>query len=420
MEPGVHGALAPAEFFRAHAVAFAEGFRRKGFPGFRIFLGVVDEPEFERIDIQFVGEFVHRALEGEHLRDGSRRAHGAGCREIGDDVFKEGFRVRALVDQPGEFHEILGVILVGRAVDDDAVGNAGEFAVLLGGEGDFLPGIRAVAVACPHLLAGVDDTHRAFGFPRGECDKGRVVVHVQAGAKRPADEERDDADVLWLDLEKLREALLELFHILRFVENGELAVFPEGGGGVGFHRVVMLDGDVVFVLQLHRGIGVGLVEISAVGGGLLRLGFRGLAEHLGEIGFRILLVIFHYDEHGRMTCLLEGLGDDQGDRLGVEENVRAAQGVEFFPTGPLFSLRDGHHLRDVQVGENFDHAGRFFGGGGVHFRDAALGDVAGADVREGSFRQLELGGEFRGAGDFCEAIDPAHFFSYVSHGGGWH
>src|SRR5688572_6150550 len=75
-------AILPPEFFRAEPVTLPQCLARKGQAALWISFGIIDQPEFERIDLECVSQLVHRGLEREHATDSAGRTHPRWCVEI--------------------------------------------------------------------------------------------------------------------------------------------------------------------------------------------------------------------------------------------------------------------------------------------------------------------------------------------------
>ena len=67
---GLGLAVLPSELLRAEPVALPQRLARQRLAALGVHLGVVDEAQLQRIDLQRVGQLVHRAFEREHAADG--------------------------------------------------------------------------------------------------------------------------------------------------------------------------------------------------------------------------------------------------------------------------------------------------------------------------------------------------------------
>ena len=72
----------PAEFLGAALVAFAQFLARPRPIFVLVFLGIIAKAKLERIEVKFVRELIHRALEGENTGTFSRSTHRTGRRQI--------------------------------------------------------------------------------------------------------------------------------------------------------------------------------------------------------------------------------------------------------------------------------------------------------------------------------------------------
>ena len=178
-------------------------------------------------------------------------------------------------------------------------------------ERDLLDRVRAVAVAGEHLRARVDDLDRALQLAGRHRRQRRVVVRPQRRSEGPADEGRDDAHVLLGDAEARGQVRAHAVDLLRLVEDRELVALPDGDGRVRLHRVVVLDGDAVLGLDLHRRAPHRLLGVAAgLRGRPLRGHARALAHRL-RVGRVLLRVVGDLDEARRVPRLLVRLGDDE-------------------------------------------------------------------------------------------------------------
>ena len=175
-------------------------------------------------------------------------------------------------------------------------------------------------------------------------------MHRQAGAERAADEVRDDLDLVRLHLEEFRQEVAELIDVLRLVEDCELPVLPECCRAVEFDRIVVLDGNVIFLLHFHRCFREALCEISpllclGLGLGILRRGELG-----DEVCSASFLGIFHLDQPRRMAGLLESFRDYEGDRLAVEEDFFVSKREEVRDFGAAILGRRIYQRGHVEMG----------------------------------------------------------------------
>ena len=159
-----------------------------------------------------------------------------------------------------------------------------------GGERDALLGARAVADRAEHLRARQRDLHGAVRQLRGHRGERDVRPRRALRTEPAADEARDDAHVLGGQAEHRSELAARADHALRRVVEGEPVALPQRDGGVRLHRVVVLDGRRVHVVDLgrgarERGFGVALVRVGVLAVHLRRLVRRCVGEpRLGRGG----------------------------------------------------------------------------------------------------------------------------------------
>ena len=112
--------------------------------------------------------------------------------------------------------------------------------------------------ACQH------EANRALQGTRCQDREHHVVLRTQAAAEGAADKGRDNPNIIRVHLEHAAQVALYVLHSLRLVMDGELApVVPDHGGGVHFHRIVVLGRDTVFGLVTHVGRGERRYGIAA-------------------------------------------------------------------------------------------------------------------------------------------------------------
>ncbi len=300
------------------------------------------------------------------------------------------------------------------------VDHRGELPRPVRAERDLLDRVRAVAVAGEHLRARVDDLDRAPELAGRHRRQGGVVVRPQRRSEGPADERRDDVDVLLGDAEPRSQVLADVVDLLRLVEDRELVPLPDGDRPVRLHRIVVLDGNAVLGLDLHRRA---LHRLLGVAAALRRrpLPWRARAfAHGLRVGHVLLRVVGDFHQARGVARLLVGLGDDERYRLPIEKDSvgleRPERLVLLFPGAPRrrFLRRARSELRRVQVREDADHAGRGFGLPRVDRLDRALRHGAQHDEAVREVRHLELGRVLGLARHLRHAVDAAHLFSYVS------
>ena len=237
-----------------------------------------------------------------------------------------------------------------------------------------------------HLLAGQHDTHRALQRERRKHGEHHLILRAQPGAEGAAHERRHDPHIIRLDAEHVAYIALYVLHALRLVVDRELAAtVPDHRRGIQFHRVVMLDRDIVFALVARRGCGERRLDRAArlwngeralarLCRGFQTAGFIALAPEVGGVR---LFVVLHQDQRRREARDLRLFGDDQGDRLAAEPNPVVVERAERRAVGRHI-VRVGTiavcHARTVLVRQHVDHAVDAQRLGRVDAHDSALGD----------------------------------------------
>ena len=217
----------------------------------------------ERVDVEFVGQLVHRAFERIHAPGGARRAHVDRRVQVEwhDCVTKPD--VVTLVQHARPIDDIFAVLFELRRLGDRLVDDGFESAVGRGAERQFLPGLRTMAEG-EHLLARQRDFHRAFQLARRHDREKQLILGAQTRPECPADKRRDDTHLVCGQPEHLADVCLVVLHPLGFVIDGHGAVmFPDDGSRERLHRIVMFNGQVVCRFQLDGGAGKGVVSVAA-------------------------------------------------------------------------------------------------------------------------------------------------------------
>jgi hypothetical protein len=159
-------AAAPAEPLRGRPVAGAQLLARPRQVVGLVTLGIVRQPQLERVHVEGDGQLVHGALEREQAADLARRPHVRRRVGVHLDDPRAREHVRARVGHPGRRQRLLGVLLVGRRLPGGLVDQRGQPPVAPRSEGDALLGVRTEADRGVELAARELETHRPAGEPR--------------------------------------------------------------------------------------------------------------------------------------------------------------------------------------------------------------------------------------------------------------
>src|SRR5262245_19595457 len=146
-------ATGPAEFFRALSIAFAQLFAAIASILDLVLVRVVDQPQFERIDVRRIGELIHRAFDGIGAFRSARCTHVAGGILIELDEPLTELAVCAFVEQARPVDQIPLEILELRGHAHGLVAKRGEASVLIGCKCHFVH-VRGSIAEREHLLAG--------------------------------------------------------------------------------------------------------------------------------------------------------------------------------------------------------------------------------------------------------------------------
>ena len=345
---------------------------------------VVEDAQLHRVHVQRLGEFVHRAFQGEHAHPLAGRAHGGagGQPEFGQPGANQA--VFARVEQLGLVGGGLGVP-AGQVAGKGVVPHGDEAARLLGPEPQALHGGGAVAGVIENLVPGQHHLDRAPELPRRRRREHRVGVEQQLGAEAPAHVGADDADVLLRHLQGLGQAPVDpVQNLVRGVEREPVA-FPVGEAGMRLHRRLRLVGGGVGHVHPNRRRAEGPVKVAhhAVFGVAGRFC---LPELRGEVVGSVQAAVTHPDEAGGGAGLLEGVGHHQGNRLVVVVDGGSGElrrGVVLLGSDAGVLALGGH----IFVGQDELHARRSLGLGGVDVEQAAVRDVGAEDEPVGGVPQ---------------------------------
>ena len=201
-----------------------------------------------------------------------------------------------------------------------------ERAVARGAEPHDLLRLGAVPDPAEHLRTR---NHELYGTPRearGHRRERHVRPRLALAAECAADKGCDDADRFGIDAERRSEAVLNSKDPLRRVVDRQTVAGPLRDRGMRFHRVVVLGGRTVRLLQGHCGARKRVFRHAAF---VLRrfaedlVGEEALAG--SECGRWWAHVVAHAHEPGGVGGLLEGLCDCDRHRLPVELDGVALQ-----------------------------------------------------------------------------------------------
>src|SRR5262249_19148424 len=186
----------PAEAFGASRVALAQRLARERPAALRIALGIVPQPDVDRIDRQLAGELVDRGLEAE----GARRLAGPAIErrraEIQAHQPLAGLDIGYVVQHPRLERGRLDPVLERRRARDDVLPDGGDPAVVLRPEAQVLDSVGTRADRTEHLPAGEDDPYRPLQMARGDRGQHHVRPRRALRSEGAADEFRDDADMV--------------------------------------------------------------------------------------------------------------------------------------------------------------------------------------------------------------------------------
>src|SRR5262245_4383254 len=167
-------ATGPAEFFRALSIAFAQLFAAIASILDLVLVRVVDQPQFERIDVRRMGELIHCAFDGIGAFRSARCTHVAGGILIELDEPLTELAVCAFVEQARPVDQIPLEILELRGHAHGIVPERGEVSVATGGERQFVH-VGGTIAEREHLLARQGHPHRALECARGQYGERQLI-----------------------------------------------------------------------------------------------------------------------------------------------------------------------------------------------------------------------------------------------------
>ena len=372
---------------------------------------IIAAPQLDRVELEHMGQLVHRALQCEQERHLRRRAHRP--RRIAVDAaepFLAGHRLGGI--QRGRyvraFHR---EIVKPRAHRRGVVPDREQPSVARGAEADAMAGFGAV-VGDGELVAAADlQPNRPAQPARGERADGAVLGQGELGAEMAADEVGDHPHLLRPNPELRCQAVLRGGDVAGRLVHGQRVAFPGAGRARQLDRVVVLDRRRVATVQRHRrrrerSLEIALAAITVLGtdvGQRLRL-----AARIGQRGDRRLAGVG--DAHGgcRGDCRLRRLRHHQRDDLaGVAHFGRGERPPAAVRPTALHQVADrADRVADLLVGENEQHAGHRPRGGAVDAGDPPAGDRA--DHKRGMrhVRQDLVAREVRSSADLERTVDP--------------
>jgi hypothetical protein len=161
----------------------------------RVAIGVIAQPELERVDRERRGELVHGGFEGEAAGSVAGRPHRRRMRRVdaGEAVGRRhrGTGVEHLRDAAMRIAELVD----GRALRDGVMLERGQAAVGAGAEGDAMDGRRPAAHHAEHLVPRQLQPHGPADEPRRHHrDHHARPPAPPLGPEAAAEEAREHAD----------------------------------------------------------------------------------------------------------------------------------------------------------------------------------------------------------------------------------
>jgi len=397
--------LPPAKSVRALLVGGAQALGGVRGAALGVGLGIVLEPQIQRVEAEFGGQVVHGAFQGQVALHVARGAKGPRLVGVGPHVPDDGAHVGAGVEGPRRAGGREAVAAVGAQVRPRLVLDAGQRPVGASAEADALPRGRPVA-AHELLLAPVEDqAHRPSRGPGGLGRQDGVHAGRLLGAKAAPHKVADDPHPAQRHAEGARHLVADGKDALGRLPQRQLVALPAGDAPVGLQRRVdgrrrghcQVDGDLRLLPTPRHvaplvGVALGVDQVARLVvpharrvAGQRRLQVHGKGQHL----------VVDADGRRGGPGHFEAAGHHQG-HLGPLEGDLLAE------NGPAAKLGHGRRLPAVphQV-----HAVHGLGRRAVDGAHQGMGVGRAEDGGVQHARQSHVGGVQRLAGDPRRAID---------------
>ncbi len=160
-------ATMPAEPFRSLLVTVTQRFGGPRQILHWIFLGIISQAQFDRVELQLLGQLVHRHLLPDQAGRPARAPHGAGRADIHRHQAVTGSPVRTGVGGGCSCERGFSKLLISGGLTRDLVNHGGEPAAAIGTEGHSLPRFGTEADRSEELSPSQLQPHRTPGTPRG-------------------------------------------------------------------------------------------------------------------------------------------------------------------------------------------------------------------------------------------------------------
>lgn len=308
-----------AEKARSFRHAAQQGAAGVGLAGDGIGCRFVASPQLHGVDIQRVGQLVHRGLHGEQVWRLGRPAHEARRLPVRRHVAYKGADVGAGVQPGGGVRPRRYEPVVARRELPGTVVQREEAPLRVGAEAEAVPGSGAEVAQGEALAPGRDVLDGAAETPGRQGHKRGVVPHPPPRAEAAAHHGGHDADGVGHDAELQRQPVLDAADVLRGLPHGQPRPvrIPGAGGLEQLHGVVVLRRRLVG--GVHRG--------------------RGRCEPGGQVACRQLGFA-----QGRVGSGLLGAGVVEGPGGGCRLELAAQQPSPLVGTLRRVRDHDGDHL----------------------------------------------------------------------------
>ena len=149
----------------------------------RILRRLVAHAQFDRVEVELLGKFVHRAFQSQKTHRLARGAHRRGDGNVQRRQPMPGQPVGAGVERPRLEGGALVGLLAPQVAREDIVADRKNAAVPIRAQADALDGVRAVRRDMEHLLARQRRLHRPLELARRDRRQNGVGVHPKLGAE---------------------------------------------------------------------------------------------------------------------------------------------------------------------------------------------------------------------------------------------
>ena len=229
---------------------------------FRVLAWLVAHAQFDWVEVQFLGQFVHRAFQRHKSHGLAGRAHRRCNRNVEGHQTMPGQPIGPRVKRTSLESGVLVGLLAGQIAGEHIVADREDTALAIGAQADALNRVGAVRGDVKNLLPRQRDFYRSLERPRRDRCQDGVGIDPEFAAESAADERADQAYILHGDFQGCRDDLLTLVeHLVGGVQDQFVAV-PHRKRGMRLHHRVTLQWGGIGHVNLHGGAGERSREIA--------------------------------------------------------------------------------------------------------------------------------------------------------------